>query len=444
MKFKRIPLLIVLILSLTASNALSQGLDSAGLCTRCKPCEDFYKYVNQIYLEKHPIPPDYSYWGPWSEVFEHNLSILHDILDRAAARAKSGEAPKGSNEQRIGDFYAAALDSVTVERRGIEPLTPEFDRIDQITNTQGLIQEIARLQSLQVEAPFAVGVDQDAKNSERMMLTVWQSGLGLPDRDYYFRPDKHSKELRDAYVKHIQRMLELAGISSKNASTDARSIFSLETILARASMTRVERRNPDSTYHDLSFEALNRLTPDVPWQPYLADIGASNVNDVNIGQPKFMAVVDSLIIHEPLTTWKAYLKWHVVSAFSPALSHAFVDEGFNFDKLLYGSNEQQARWKRSIRSTDRNLGEALGQEYVKTAFPPEAKQRMIAMIENLKEALRSDLTSLSWIGDTTRHRAIEKLEAFQQKVGYPDKWRDYSALTIARKVFREYRGGTTI
>ncbi|HWF43588.1 MAG TPA: M13 family metallopeptidase [Candidatus Kapabacteria bacterium] len=408
----------------------SQGFDSTTLSHTCKPCEDFYKYVNEGYLTAHPIPPEYSAWGPWTELYEHNISVLHTILDKAAADAKSGVAVKGSNEQKIGDFYASALDSALVEHRGLEPLRPELDRIERIHNATEIIDEIAYLQRMGVNAPFAVGTDVDAKNSDRMFVGAWQAGLGLPDREYYFKSDEHSKDIRKAYQKHIQSMLELSGESAAQAARDASSILPFETTLARASMTRAERRDPDSTYHDLAIGDLNKLTPHFEWTGYLSKVGAASAVDVNVEHPQFMLVFDSMLVHAPVETWKAYFKWHLLSATSGTLPHTFEDEAFNFGKLLRGAPQKQSRWKRSIRATDNELGEALGAQYVKVAFPPEAKQRMMAMIGNLKAALHKDLSQVSWISDSTRQRAIAKLDAFSEKVGYPDKWRDYSTLTI--------------
>jgi len=425
-------LLLFFVLAAVPTVAFSQGLDSAGLCQTCKPCQDFYKYVNTLYLNNHPIPPEYPEFGPWTELHERNLDVLHKILNEASEHAKSGAAARGSNEQKIGDFYASVLDSIGIERRGSAPLKGEFQKIDQMKNANDILHEIVHLIRLDVNAPFWTGPSQDDKNSERMMIQTWQAGLGLPDRDYYFRDDAKSKQLRDAYVKHIATMLTLGGENASAAKEQANKIVAFETKLASASMDRVERRNPELTYNDIAIAEANKLTPHIDWSRFYNDLGAGRPVDVNISQPKFMAVADSLIAHAPISDWKAYFKWQLLHEFNSTLPHQFVDEGFAFNKLLYGQNEMQARWKRAVRSTDRNLGEALGQEYVKVAFPPEAKKRMLDMISNLKEALRSDITSLSWIGDSTRHRAIEKLDAFNQKIGYPDKWRDYSSLTINR------------
>ena len=408
----------------------AQGLDTSDLCNRCKPCEDFYKYVNSIYLQAHPIPAEYSSWGPWTELQEKNEVVLRKILDKSAEDAKKGIAVKGSNEQKVGDFYASALDSATVEHRGIDPLKMEFKRIEFIANPNDIVKEIAHLQRAGTRAAFGCGVDQDPKNSERMMVHAGQGGLGLPDRDYYFRPDKQTKKIRDTYVQYVSSMLGLAGEPHSQSAKDAETILNFETILARASMTRIERRNPDSTYHDLDIASLDRLTPHFEWKGYLTELGAGAAGDVNVGQPKFFIVFDSLLVNTPLDTWKAYLRWHLINGTTGLLPHSFVDTAFQFSKLLRGANELSARWKRAVSSTDRNLGEALGQEYVKVAFPPEAKRQMQDMISNLKLALKNDLSHVTWIGDTTRQRAIAKMDAFAQKIGYPDKWEDYSAVTI--------------
>jgi putative endopeptidase len=429
-----------LVLTLTASPVRGQvagtnagangGLDPADMDPSVAACQDFYHYADGGWIKKNPIPAAYPSWGSFNELAERNRENLRKILDRAAADRM---APKGSDVQKIGDFYASCMDEEKVEAEGAKPLEPEFARIDKIGDIASLESEIARLQTEGVNALFNYGSQQDRKNSSEVIAGAFQGGLGLPDRDYYTKTDEKSKTLRGEYVRHVTRMLELLGDEHARAEKEAREVVDIETKLAEASMTRVERRDPDATYHRMTPEELARLTPNFSWVAFFHETGTPAVPGVNVGQPKFFEALNGMLKTVPLEQWKTYLRWHVVHAAAPALSKKFVEENFDFyNRTLQGTKEILPRWKRCVAATDRALGFALGKIYVAEYFPPEAKKRADEMVHNLIAALRADLQTLPWMGEETKKAAIAKLDAFTPKIGYPDKWRDYSPFDVRR------------
>jgi putative endopeptidase len=406
------------------------GLDTANLDRTCKPCDDFYHYVNGGWLKKNPVPPDYPSWGRFNELQERNREHLREILEAAA---KTTNAPEGSIEQKIGDFYASCMDESKIEAGGIKPLGPEFERVDQIHDLPSLQAEIALLQGNGANALFGFRSTQDAKNSAQVIGGAAQGGLGLPDRDYYTKTDDKSRQIRDQYVEHVTKMFHLLGDDDAKAAAEARTVMNIETKLAEASMTRVERRDPDKTYHKMNLEQLAKLTPNFSWTAYFHDAGHPDITTVDVNQPKFFEEVNSVLTAVPLMDWKTYLRWHLITAAAPSLSKPFVEEDFNFNQhVLQGTQELLPRWKRCVVATDRQLGFALGQIYVKKHFPPEAKARAQEMVRNLVVALHDDIETLPWMGPETKKAAIAKLEAFTPKIGYPDKWRDYSAYKVDR------------
>jgi len=409
------------------------GFDLANLDRTANACTDFNQFANGGWMAHNPIPAAYPSWGSFNELAEKNRDVLHQILEDSA---KNTSAPKGSNEQKVGDFYAACMDESAIEAAGMRPIEPEFGRIEQIDDASGLQAEIERLQSFGVHSPFAVDSTQDFKNSTQVIGEIDQSGLGMPDRDYYTKEDAKSKQTREEYVKHVAKMFELMGETPAAASTDTKTVMDIETKLAKASLTRVQRRDPDAVYHRMSVAQLKTLAPNFEWESYFDNFGLAGKGDINVATPDFFKELNGMMTAIPLADWKTYLRWHVINAAAPFLSSKFVDEDFNFKgKILTGTKENLPRWKRCVRYTDGGLGEALGQVYVKKTFTPEAKARAVAMVHNLEAALQADLTTLPWMGDATRKQAIAKLDAFMNKIGYPDKWRDYSALNIDRGIF---------
>jgi putative endopeptidase len=412
------------------SAADAHGVDLTILDKTCKPCEDFYHFASGEWLAKNPIPAAYPSWGRFNELAERNRELLHQILETAAANAK---ASAGSNEQKIGDFYASCMDEKQINAAGAKPLDAEVARINAIRSTADLQAEIARLQGMGVSALFEFGSTQDEKDSSQVIGGADQGGIGLPDRDYYTKADDKSKQLLQQYEEHVAKMLALSGDDVAKASSEAKAILELETKLADSSLTRVERRDPEKTYHKMSRADLRTLTPNWSWDDYFQEIGYTKIDFVDVSAPKFFETASQALKDTPLETWKNYLRWHLVNSTAAYLSDPFVDENFNFNgRVLQGTKELLPRWKRCVSATDRQLGEALGQIYAQKYFPPQAKARALDMVNHLTEALHDDLQTLPWMGPATRQQALAKLAAFNRKIGYPDKWRDYSAFAVDR------------
>ena len=408
----------------------SHKLDPSTFDKNTLACTDFYQYVNGGWFVANPIPPAFPSWGLGNILNEKNRDLLHDILEAAA---KNTSAKKGSNEQKVGDYYASCMDEAKVEADGLKPLAAEFDRIAKIKDQKTLQEEIAHLHFIGINAAFVDGSNQDFKNSAEVTAGVFQGGLGLPDRDYYTKTDDKSKMIRDQYLKHVAKMFELMGDDSGKAASEAQFIMGLETRLAEASMTRVELRNPQKLYHRMTMAQLHDLAPNFDWLAFFKGIGLKQKTDVNVGTPDFFKTLDQQLASVPIADWQTYLRWQLINNTAASLSSSFVDEDFNFNRrILQGARENLSRWRRCVSATNGALGEALGEVYVKKVFPPAAKARALEMIGNLKAALKSDISTLSWMGDATRKQALIKLDAFLEKIGYPDKWLDYSSLQIDR------------
>jgi len=422
-------LLLILTSQSTAKAAgdSSWGFSLTNLDKTCKPCDDFYQFAMGGWMKNNPIPAEYPSWGTFAELRDKNLTAMRTILERAS---KTSAMP-GTNDQKIGDFYASCMDSTAVDAAGVKPLSAEFAAIEAIQDRKALDAEIAQLHRKRVNVAFDFGSTTDFKDSSQIIADANQGGLGLPDRDYYLREDDRSKQLREGYLQHVAKMLQLAGAPYDKTAAEAKTVMAIETALAKASRTRVELRDPEKNYNKMSLADLKALTPHWSWENYLGTVGAPPVKELNVGQPDFFKEIDRQLTSTSLDDWKIYLRWHVIHRAANALSDPFVQENFNFyNKQLSGAKELQPRWKRCVQSTNQNLGEALGEVYVRKYFPPEAKARAKEMVNNLLAALRSDIPSLSWMGPETKKQALTKLEAFTVKIGYPDKWRDYSKLSI--------------
>ncbi len=408
----------------------NSGFDFNSLDRSVNACQDFNRFANGGWIAKNAIPAAYSRWGRFELLGEGNLKVLHEILD---GLVKKKNHPKGSNDEKVADFYASCMDESKIESESLNPLADELKRIEQINDIMGLQDEIARLHARRIPAIFGFGAAQDFKDSKTVIAQTVQGGLGLPDRDYYTKDDEKSKQTRDEYVKHIARTFVLMGDAPERASAEALLVMKIETRLAENSSTRVQRRDPDANYHPMIKADLIEMTPHFDWGRYLRNVGLPEVGKVNVGQPGFFKAADKLLVEVPVEDWKVYLRWHLVNAASPTLSSKFVDENFIFNgKFLEGREENLPRWKRCVASTDRALSEALGQLYVEKTFTPKARERAQVMVKNLVEALRADLTTLDWMSNQTRQRAIAKLDAFVRKIGFPDKWRSYESLSVAR------------
>ncbi len=413
-----------------ADDKSSHGFNLADLDRSVKPCDDFYQFAEGSWKKNNPIPADQSDWGSFEILQQRNEGVLHEILEEAV-KDKTDSA--GSNWQKIGDFYGSCMDEAQIESAGVKPLGPELERIAAIHDSASLQAEIAHLQRAGANAVFGFGSEPDFKNSTQRIAGVGQGGLGLPDRDYYIRDDEKSKQLRDAYVKHVTNMFKLLGDTAAAAAGEAKAVMAIENSLAKASLPNVDLRDPDKNYHLMPLSQTASLTPHIVWAEFFKEVKAPAVSSMDIGQPEFFKQVDADIASIPLADWKAYLRWQYVHAVAPALPPKFVEENFNFySRTLTGTAEMLPRWQRCVRATDAHLGEALGQYYVKREFPPEAKQKALVMVKNIIAALRADLATLDWMSPETRRKAVEKLDAIDVKIGYPDKWRDYSPFHVDR------------
>ncbi len=406
----------------------AHGFDVGGMDTAVKACDDFYNYAVGKWRASHPLPPQYSRFGRFEELAERNRETLHKILEADAAQ----NAPAGSNPQKLGDFYSACMNETAIEAAGTTPIQPELARINGISDRQQFLAELTRLHTEGYAPLFRVGGVNDFKNSTMIIAALGAGSLGLPDRDYYLRDDARFVKIRSEYVAHVAKEFALAGEDAATAEADARRVLDLETKLATATLPRVEMRNPDNTYHITTVAQLESMAPAINWTSYLQSVGVAQPT-LNVTQPKYVEAMNRLLNDVPLDDWKAYLRWNIVDAAAPALTKAFQEEDFNFNgRILSGQKEQQERWKRCVQSTDRSLGWLLGQEYVRTNFTPEAKAKMNSLIDNLVGALREDIPTLSWMGPETKKAALVKLDAFRRRIGYPDKWVDYSSVTIGK------------
>jgi putative endopeptidase len=411
------------------------GFDLAGMDGSANACDDFYRFAVGKWRETHPLPPEYARFGRFEEVAERNRQTLREILEADAAAAPT--APKGSAEQKVGDFYAACINEAAIEQAGITPIQDELGRINAISDRASFLAELTRLHAQGWGPLFRVGGENDLKNSKMIIAGLGGGGLGLPDRDYYLRPDERFATIRTQYVDHVAKVLTLGGEDPAMAKSDADRILQLETKLAQATMPRVEMRNPENRYHITTIADLSTMAPAVDWPAYLKTLGVDQAT-INVVQPNYIKTVNQLLNDVPVEDWKAYLRWDVLNSAAPALNRALEEEAFNFNgRILSGTQQQQERWKRCVRATDAQLGQLLGQEYVRRRFTPEAKARMNQLIDNLVAALREDIPTLTWMGPETKQAALTKLNAFQRKIGYPDKWRDYSALSITRDSYAQ-------
>ncbi len=399
-------------------------------------CQNFYQYACGTWRKNNPIPPDRARWSRFDQLQEQNLTIERGILEKAAQPAASRTAV----EQKIGDFYASCMDETEIQGKGLGPILPMLDRIEKMTSKKDLAAETARLDREGVRAWFTFGIRPDAKNTNDQIAGVDQGGLGLPDRDYYLKNDARSAELRQKYEDHIKTMFELLAKAEAKPDTDAtsqaRAVLNIETELAKASMDRVARRNPDNTYHKMTVAQLDLLSPDFSWKEYLKDAGLPSVQTLNVGNPNFMKAMNALIGSASLADLKTYLTWHALNQNAEFLPKQFRDADFEFfEHTLRGVAEQPARWKQCVQQTDRALGEALGQEFVKVAFSPASKTRALELVGQIESEMGKDVQAANWMSPATKDQALTKLHEVTNKIGYPDKWRDYSSVKITRGAY---------
>ena len=411
------------------------AINIANLDTTIKPGDDFYHYANGSWLKNNVIPADQSAYGSFEVLAEENYKQLRTIMEEAAA---DKNAKAGSVKQKIGDFFSSGMDTVKIEKAGIGAIKSELDKIAAVKTPADLLKTIAYFHTAGVNPLFYFGSGQDDKNSNNVIAQLYQGGLGLPDRDYYTSDDPRSKEIRGEYVKHMTKMFELMGDNNADAVKNAETVMNIETKLAQASSTRKELRDPVKNYNKTDLAGLKKIAATFDWDNYFLTLGLKNTKEINVGQPKFIGEMAKMVNTMPVDQWKIYLKWNLIREAASCLSSSFEKEHFAFyGTVLSGIKEMKPRWKRILNNTSSSLGEAVGQLYVEKYFPPEAKKRMLELVGNLKIALKERIEKLNWMSDATKKEAVAKLEKINVKVGYPDKWIDYSSLTITKDSYYE-------
>jgi putative endopeptidase len=402
-------------------------LDISSMDKTVDPCSDFYTYSCGGWLKKNPVPPDQSSWSAYSKLQDETLLRLRGLLEDAAA----GGSERTAVQQKIGDYYASCMDEKAVEAAGATPLKAGLQEIQNLRSKDELANMAVRMADEGVL--FNFGSQQDYRDADQVIAGLDQGGLGLPDRDFYLKDDAKSQELRKAYLAHVQKMFELLGDKPEAAARESDTVVRIETALAKGSLTQVERRNPKNLDHKLSNQQLASLSPAFRWSEYFTRAGLAPVQSLNVATPEFFKTLDAELKNEDLPNWKTYLRWHLVHSDAPYLSSQFVNANFDFyGKTLRGAEQLRPRWKRCVGWVDDDLGEALGQVYVDKYFSAEAKQSALKMVREIETAMEQDINSLTWMSPATKQRALEKLHAVANKIGYPDKWRDYTKLQIVR------------
>ncbi len=396
--------------------------------TTVRPQDDFFEYANGAWIKNNPIPAEESSWGIGKMVQEDIYKKLISINEKAM----EAKAAEGTTDQKIGDFWFSAMDTTKIEQAGLSPLQPTLDKLNGITDSKALLTFALELQRKGVSAFFSNFVTQDAKRSDVMALYLYQGGLGLPNRDYYFNTDARTKGIREKYVLHIASMLKLAGADEAAAQTQAQSIMQLETELAKHSRKLEDLRDPYKNYNKMATANLNKMAADIDWSSAMATLGAKT-DSVIVGQPEYYTALNGLLKSQPLDTWKTYLRWHILHSYAGELSSNFVNENFNFyGKALSGAEQMRPRWKRMLDAQEDAMGELLGQLFVKEFFPEKTKKRYSDMVEAVRGAYKTRIEQLDWMSDSTKQKALYKLSKISKKVGYPDKWKDFSNLKISR------------
>ena len=409
------------------------AIELSNMDTSINPADDFFRYANNNWLKNNPIPEEYSTYGAFTEIDERNEILIQDIINEVS---KDANAAQGSVAQKIRDFYNAGMDTVAINERGYSELLPYFEMVDALNDKTDLAELLGQMHSNGVGGFFYAGGSTDPKNADMVIMHLYQGGLSLTDRDDYLVDE--TQEMRDKYVEHVAKMFELTGTDSIEAAKKAQNILAMETLLAKNSLSRVERRDPDRTYNKRSRQELQASTPNFNWDKYFDAAGAPAFDSLNVGMPDFIAAVDKIILNTDLNTIKDYLKWKIITSSASMLSSDLDEENFRFyGNYLYGQEAQQPRWRRILSATSGCLGEAVGQLYVEKHFPAEAKERMLNLVGNLRTALGERIKNLEWMSEETKAKALHKLDCFNVKIGYPDKWKDYSKYDVTPESYFE-------
>jgi putative endopeptidase len=424
----------------TANDKDPKYIDPANMDLSVKPGDDFFQYANGGWLKKNAIPASKTRWGSFDVLREESSQRLHNLLEEAARNGG-----KDRLSQMIGDFYRSGMDSAAIEAKGYQPIKGELDRLAALNSKQDVLTEIATLRTKGLASPlFGMGVGQDRKNVNQYIVQLGQGGTSLPDRDYYIKDDGRSQSIRKAFRDHVERMFSLVGENAATAAYGADAIMRIESALAKAQMSRVEMRNPYSTYNKFAVKDFTTQTPGFNWSNLLQQMNLKSSDSILVTNPSFLKTADILLTALPLQDWKAYLRWNVLRNAAPYLSSAFVNESFRLTQVLTGQKEQTPRWQRVSNLIDQTLGDLLGQLYVKKYFKGEAKTRMLEMVNNLQQTFASRIQRLDWMSDVTKQRALQKLNAFTKKIAYPDVWKDYQGVTVTPTDFLNNLRSTSV
>lgn len=407
-----------------ATQAITSGIDLSNIDHSVRPQDDFYRYVNGLWLKEFQLPADKSNYGAFTVLAEESRERVKTIINQASM----GDNPTGSDEQKIADLYKSFMNTVKLEQKGLSSIAEQLQQIQKIANKKDLSAYMSHA-DIYHSAPFGMYVYIDQKKSDQHIVYFTQSGLGLPDRDYYTKADAKSKKIQQAYIKHIANMLQLAGI--KTPKQTAKKIYALEKDFAQHQWTRIQNRNRDKAYNKMSFDEFSKTMSNIDWNAWLSNSMIKKPQTIVVKQPTYFKSLNKIIGKYDLNTWKDYFTWHLLSSTAPYLSSDFDKENFSFyGTVLSGTTEQEPRWKRGVDLVNGVVGELVGKVYVKKHFPPQAKKRMVNMIENLRKAYGDSIKELDWMSEPTKLKALDKLAKFDPKVGYPDKWRDYSGMEI--------------
>jgi len=434
-----LPLVAFALMSTTGCNskkeaAMTSGIDLANLDTTARPGTDFYQYACGGWIKNHPLTDEYSRFGSFDMLAENNREQLRGLIEELAGKQNQA----GTVEQKIGDLYNMAMDTAKLNADGMSPIKAQLEKIAAIKNKSEISRMIAELGMENADVYFSLYVGADPMNSSMNIVQTYQSGIGLGEKEYYLENDDHTKEIRTKYEEHIAKMFELAGFTPAEAKKNASAVMNIETRIAKASFSAVEQRDPHANYHKMTIDELKKQIPGINWDDYFSVLGLNNLSELSVSQVEPIKEVENIINNVPVQDQVAYMQWKLISAASPYLSDEFVAQNFEFyGKIFSGKKEDRPRWKRAVSTVDGVLGEAVGQMYVKKYFPPEAKERMVNLVKNLQTSFSERITNLAWMSDATKEKAQEKLAAFYVKVGYPDKWRDYSKLEIKNDSYWE-------